>query len=372
MNIGFDAKRLFLNNTGLGNYSRFIVDSLAKYYPENHYYLFTPSVKFQKNTEPFFDKDNIHIVQPKGLFRFSILKSIWRSYFISKEEEVKQLNIYHGLSHELPANLPKHVKKILTIHDLICLRYPQFFNPIDVWIYRKKLKTACEQADKIIAISEETQKDILHFFQIDSAKIHVIYQGCNEVYFLKKTDEEKKRIQVKYRLPDDFILNVGSIEERKNVGLLVEALSSIDQAHRPHLVLIGKRTPYTQKVEQLIKKHQLADFVHILPYISFEDLPCIYQQAKLFAYSSLIEGFGIPILEAMVSEIPVLVPNGSCFKEVVGPEGRFFEQGNAHDLANQIKMLLSSDNSQLISYQNTYLKRFFEDSIQQLYQEVYL
>ncbi|MEY2793308.1 MAG: hypothetical protein RJA76_1300 [Bacteroidota bacterium] len=371
MNIGFDAKRLFLNKTGLGNYSRFVVDSLLSYYPNNQYFLYTPKTKSHKGTSQYFEGKNIHIIKPKGIFKFPFFNSIWRSLFMANDPSVENLDIFHGLSHELPVGLPKHVKKIVTVHDLIFLRFPKLFNPIDVWIYKKKLQSACQKADVIVAISEQTKNDIMTFFGIDENKIKVIYQGCNKIYFDKVSDDKKKDIKTKYQLPDNFILNVGSIEERKNVGLLVEAISKIKQDIRPHVVLIGKRTAYTNKVEELVRKYKLEEYVVILPYISFDDLSGIYQQAQLFAYTSIIEGFGIPILEAMVSEIPALVPNGSCFHEVVGPNGMYYEQGNSDDLANKIKKLLSDDNSKLIVNQNNYLQRFFEDSIQKLYREVY-
>ncbi len=371
MKIGFDAKRLFLNKTGLGNYSRFVVDSLLKYYPENTYFLYTPKTSNNHSTAHYLTQPKVKIIQPRGILSISFLKSIWRTFFISLEKSSKDLDIFHGLSHELPFRLSKKIKKIVTVHDLIFLRYSKLFNPIDVFIYKWKLKSACNRADKIIAISEQTKQDIIHFFHIEPTKIHVIYQGCNEIYFQKVDVARKKIIKQKYQLPDQFILNVGSIEERKNVGLLVEAIALIPKANRPHLVLIGKRTAYTKKVEQLIEKHSVQEYVHILPYISFEDLSGIYQQAKLFAYTSIIEGFGIPILEAMVSEIPVIVPNGSCFKEVVGEGGIFYKQGNANDLAKKIETLLLTNNSELIQYQNNYLKRFFEDSVEKLYQEVY-
>lgn len=370
MKIGFDAKRLFLNNTGLGNYSRFVVDSLLQYFPENQYFLYSPKTEKKKSTAHYYNHPQIQLIRPKGIF--TLIKSLWRTYFISFEKSIQELDIYHGLSHELPLGLPKHVKKILTVHDVIFLHFPHLFHPIDVWIYKKKLISSCKIADVIIAISEQTKQDLISFLGVDSKKIKVIYQGCNQVYFSKFSSAEQQLVKNKYHLPDKFILNVGSIEERKNVGLLVEALSIITPSKRPHVVLIGKRTNYTKHVEKLIKQFQVEEFVHILPYISFEDLPGIYQQAKLFAYTSIIEGFGIPILEAMVSEIPVLVPDGSCYKEVVGPNGKFFKQGNAKDLANNIETLISTDQTELIERQKIYAKKFFEDSIQKLYQEVYL
>ena len=371
MQIGFDAKRLFLNQTGLGNYSRFIVDSLLHLYPENNYLLFTPKTRKSAQTEHYFEHPNIQVIQPKGIWKLPILNSFWRSFLIGTTKEAQQLTIYHGLSHELPSGLPKHVKKVLTVHDVIFLRNPELFNPIDVWIYKQKLKSACRQADKIVAISLQTKHDLMDYFDVSEDKIHVIYQGCHEQFLAKKSDEELSEIKEKYHLPSHYLLNVGSIEKRKNVGILVEALAHIEEKDRPHLVLVGKKTAYIDKVNELIEQHQLKDFVHFIHQADFRDLPAIYQQAQAFTYASNIEGFGIPILEAMVSQIPVLVPNVSCFDEVVGPDGVFYKQGDISDLTEKIKKILTGDNRDLIAYQKKYSERFFENSVKKLFEEVY-
>ncbi len=371
MQIGFDAKRLFLNQTGLGNYSRFIVDSLLKHYPNEQLVLFSPKTRKNKQTEHYFTAKNVEIVNPKGFLSWPFFQSIWRSFFIGKEAQAQDLDVYHGLSHELPKGLPNHVKQVLTVHDVIFLRHPELFNPLDVWIYKQKLKSACRQADKIVAISQQTKNDLMAFFNVSEEKIHVIYQGCHQQFLVKKSEEEREHVRKKYKLPKGYLLNVGSIEKRKNVGILLEALATFDATERPHLVLVGKKTSYMDELERLIQKHHLQEFVHFIHQADFADLPAIYQQATLFTYSSVIEGFGIPILEAMVSEVPVLVPNVSCFDEVVGPAGIFYQQGDIEDLRDKIKTLLKSDNRAMIANQLAYAQRFFEDVVKKLYEEVY-
>lgn len=371
MKIGFDAKRLFLNQTGLGNYSRFIVDSLLQHYPEDQLVLFSPKTRNNNQTAQYFSAKNVTIVQPNGIFSWSFMRSVWRSFFIGRESLAQDLDVYHGLSHELPKGLPSQVKKVLTVHDVIFLRFPELFNPLDGWIYKQKLKSACRQADQIVAISQQTKKDLMEFFEVAEEKIHVIYQGCHQQFFDKKSAEEKEQVRKKYKLPEGYLLNVGSIEKRKNVGILLEALATFDAIERPHLVLVGKKTSYMNELNRLIQTYGLQDVVHFIHQADFADLPAIYQQASLFTYTSVIEGFGIPILEAMVSGVPAIVPNVSCFDEVVGPKGVFFDQGNVMDLSENIKNRLGSDNSDLIAYQKKYSERFFEDVVKKLHEEVY-
>src|SRR5687767_13212562 len=134
MNIGFEAKRFFTNNTGLGNYSRFIVRALSSYYPENDYYLYTPRDPFHNDAVHILDRPNVKVVKPSSWYNYVRATSIWRTWGISREPTIERLQAFHGLSQELPVNLPEKVKKIVTVHDLIFYRYPHFYNPIDVAI----------------------------------------------------------------------------------------------------------------------------------------------------------------------------------------------------------------------------------------------
>ncbi|MGB0930862.1 MAG: glycosyltransferase [Chitinophagales bacterium] len=185
MKIGFDAKRAFFNNTGLGNYSRTLIKSLVKYYPDNQYTLYSP-----KSIEgsPFAEMQNfknIEVKTPQTRFQKLLGGSLWRSLQLGNPIKDDQLDIYHGLSHELPRNIHRsrpQTKSIVTIHDLIFLRYPELYSKVDTLIYRQKWKHACQQADKVIAISEQTKSDTIEFLGIEANKIEVVYQSCHPVF----------------------------------------------------------------------------------------------------------------------------------------------------------------------------------------------
>src|SRR5437868_6837801 len=141
MNIGFDAKRAYHNSTGLGNYSRTLISSLADFFPEHEYYLFNPNRSSHYN---FRSMQNVHEVLPKDFFSV-LFPQAWRASYIKKDLKKKSIDVYHGLSHEIPIGIQKTgVPAIVTIHDLIHKRYPKQFNAIDVKIYNKKSRYACK------------------------------------------------------------------------------------------------------------------------------------------------------------------------------------------------------------------------------------
>ncbi|HHH52955.1 MAG TPA: glycosyltransferase family 1 protein, partial [Bacteroidetes bacterium] len=163
MRIGFDAKRLFLNYTGLGNYSRTLVSNLQRFYPQHEYHLYTTKTTRNKDTEEFFDTSKYTIHE----CHYS-LKSYWRSYSIVENLKNDGIDIYHGLSAEIPFGIDKSgIKTVVTIHDLIFKFFKKDYTLIDRMLYNMKTKYACNHADKIIAISKRTKDDILSIYGID-------------------------------------------------------------------------------------------------------------------------------------------------------------------------------------------------------------
>jgi glycosyltransferase involved in cell wall biosynthesis len=230
-------------------------------------------------------------------------------------------------------------------------------------IYRFKFRLACRNADKIIAVSECTKRDIVSFFRIPEEKITVIYQGCHPIFRQKVTDEKKSEIADKYRLPSRFILSVGSVEARKNLLLAVKALKNIPEDI--HLVAVGKSTLYQSEVEQYAEKAGLQSRVHILNNVSFEDLPTLYQSADVFVFPSFFEGFGIPIIEALSSEIPVIAATGSCLEEAGGPGSVYVNPNDDAELSERIMEILTNQElaNKMIETGKKYVKRFSEKTI---------
>ncbi|HOK37740.1 MAG: glycosyltransferase family 1 protein [Bacteroidales bacterium] len=335
MRIGFDAKRAFVNSTGLGNYSRDIIRGFNEYYPENEYFLFTT----KKETSLLENEYLKNIVFPKYVSKLG--KAFWRTLSIPSKINELNLDIYHGLSNELPLNINKSkVKKVVTIHDLIFIKFPQLYPFIDRKIYHRKFFHACKNADIIIATSEQTKLDIIRYFGINEKKIQVVYQSYNTVFDKRFNQEEKLKILKKYNLPKRYILTVGTIEKRKNTLNVVKALYyyNLDIKY----VLIGKRTPYCRKMEEYAREKGISDRIIILKNVKNEDLPLIYQNSEIFIYPSIYEGFGIPILEAFASETPVITADHGSTAEIAGTAAVQTEVHNPKAIGIAIKTLLES------------------------------
>ena len=339
MNIGFDAKRAFHNGTGLGHYSRTLIRSLAEYFPEHEYYLFNP-----KASNSFdLSGPRLHEVQPSGFFQ-KLFTSAWRSSWVKQDLKRLKIDLYHGLSHEIPVGIQDTgIKSVVTIHDLIHERHPEQYNAIDVKIYNKKFRYACAHADQVIAISEQTKRDIMAFYGTPEEKISVCYQSCNPAFGQTISEQEKERVKKQYGLPAQYFLYVGSLIERKNLLNICKALFLLRSELDIPLVVIGDGGQYKQQVKDFVNQNGLEKKVIFLSeqevarssaeFRSAAIFPAIYQSAIAMIYPSFFEGFGIPVLEALWSRLPVITSNVSCLPEAGGPGAHYVNPANADEIA---------------------------------------
>ncbi|PSL25974.1 glycosyltransferase family 4 protein [Chitinophaga ginsengisoli] len=341
MNIAFDAKRAYQNNTGLGNYSRTLISSLATYYPQHDYFLYAPKLTNMYTTDAY---PNMQPVLPeKRLHRW--FRSAWRSKYVVGELEAKGIDIYHGLSHEIPFGIDKSsVKSVVTMHDLIFERYPGQYNPIDVQTYRRKAKYACQHADKVIAISEQTKQDLIQFYKTPAEKIEVVYQSCDESFGVAHDKTRIGQMKEQYGLPASYFLYVGSIIERKNLMGILQAMLLLKAEVDLPLVILGGGSSYKNKVKAFAQKHDLSDRIIWLnekARIADTDVPVLYQGAEALIYPSIFEGFGIPILEALWSRTPVITSSGSCFGETAGDAALYINPLQPATIADAMRRVLN-------------------------------
>lgn len=340
LKIGFDAKRAFYNKSGLGNYSRNLINSIVSY-SSNTVVLFSPRingrVKFKRENE-----SKIKIISPNWIVS-TFLPSLWRSSLVVSNIKSEKIDIYHGLSHELPFGIEKSgAKTVVTVHDLIFLRYPEFYGKINVSIYKKKLVYACKVADRIVAISSQTKDDLINFLNVSPSKIDVIYQSCDVNFQKKFSEEELISVRQKYGLPEKYILYVGTVEERKNLLNIVKAFC--EKNIELPLVVIGRKTKYFHNdVVPYIEQNNVKNIV-FPNFVSNEDLPAVYQGALCFVYPSIFEGFGIPILEALTSGVPVITSKGSCFEETGGSHSLYVDPYSPEQIGDAIIRLIGDTN----------------------------
>ena len=369
LNIGIDAKRIVRNGTGLGSYGRTLVNDLAQYPLRLN--LYAPDKGRDDLRTQVEGHDNVSFLFPHSSFHFPLSKSFWRSRGIVADLKRDGIQLYHGLSGELPIGIRRSgIKSVVTIHDLIFLRHPEFYNPIDVQIYKWKFHQTIKEADHIIAISECTKRDILEYGGklVSEDNITLIYQSCAQRFNVSPDS--------KYSALDSqrYVLSVGSIEPRKNTMLALKALH-----HLPDdisLVLVGRHTAYTDKLTQYARTNGLEHRLRILHGVPDADLPALYAGAEAFVYPSVYEGFGIPIIEAIRCGLPVVACTGSCLEEAGGPDSLYVDPDDAEGMADAIRRSLkdADGRQERIQRSQDYIKRFdgkdVAGQVFQLYQQL--
>jgi glycosyltransferase involved in cell wall biosynthesis len=269
----------------------------------------------------------------------------------------------------------------VTIHDLIHERYPEFYPFIDRKIYTAKFKSACEKADVVVAISEATKQDIIEFYKIDERKIKVIYQSCHPQFYLKNLTENK--LSTNFNLPpqprelggagSQYLLYVGTVNERKNLLGLVKAIEILDKSVRIPLVVIGDGGAYFRKVKAYIHEKGLGNEIIFLKNVLFSDFPLIYRNAKALILPSFQEGFGIPIIEALWSDCPVITSVGSCFPEAAGPDSIYINPYKPNEIATAIDKVLTNEvvRERMILRGYEYVQQFHEKTIGEQWMQLY-
>lgn len=311
MVIGFDAKRAFCNATGLGNYSRMIISGLAETHPDDTFHLYTPCRKAEF-MDVFSRFHNLYINEPKH----KMAGSLWRTFGVAAAMRREPIDLYHGLSHELPRGIPSNIPTVVTIHDLAPWRCPANFPLPDRTSYRAKMRHACRRADAIVAVSSSTKADIVEILGVPEEKITVVGQSCHPRFMSPVTEADRLAVKEKYALSDCYVIAVGTIEPRKNQLTAVRAMAEVNG--KVSLVMVGHPKPYVELVVKEIRRLRLEQRVKLLHEVDSADLPALYSGALCSLYLSLYEGFGIPVLESMCCGTPVICSNRSSLPEVGG------------------------------------------------------
>ena len=371
MRIGFDAKRAYQNFTGLGNYSRDLIENLIEFYPRNEYRLFAPKENKNPRLNYLSTHKSVSSIFPETPLN-KTFKGLWRSINMEKSIIKNEIDVYHGLSNEIPRIKSHNIPYVVTIHDLIFKRYPRNYRNIDRKIYNAKFKYAVKHADLTIAISEQTKNDIVDYYDANPEKIKVIYQTCHKNFRKEYSSELLHHIKKKFNLPDQFILNVGTIETRKNLISIINAMTLMKI--KAPLVVVGKKTKYMNFINIQLKKLKFdPSQIIFLHDVSVEDLPGIYQLSSLFVYPSIFEGFGIPILEALCCGIPVITTKGGCFSEAGGKYSMYVDPLNMEELAHKMDECLtySKKREKMIIKGLLHAKRFEPETLSKELMQAY-
>jgi len=355
LRLGFDAKRVFTNFTGLGNYSRTLLRNLSYYYPDFGYFLYTPTIVRNSETKVFLNSPLFSLHHPSGVQR-----PFWQSFYLDRSLTKHKIDLFHGLANELPRALENtSIVKVVTIHDLAFKKHPEFTPLGNRLTLERRVGYAIRQADHLIVPSESTRQDVLEFFQVKPEHISVVYQTCSERFLQEKSKALLHEVSGKYALPSQYMLYVGALTPRKNLLRIVEAMTLLPESFRIPLVVVGNGRTYMKKVVRFAHRHGLHKHLKFVR-PAFEDLPAIFQNADIFVYPSRYEGFGIPVLEALFSKIPVLTSRASSLPEVAGPGAHLIDPMEPDDISQGIQQVLGNSDyqKQLVEAGYTYAQRF--------------
>lgn len=337
MIVGFEAKRAFKNKTGLGNYSRMLICGLASERKDVRSVLYASDMSGEYRGH-FTGYANISTRKPSGLGR--LFPQLWRGCGMTRLLKGDKVDLFHGLSHELPHGIPRSVKKVVTMHDLIVWRCPQYYRWIDRVIHRIKQRHACRIADAVVAISRSTRRDLIKYAHVPASKIHVVYQSCDPIFWRPVTEEEKLDVRRRYGLPKRYVVCVGTVEERKNQKAAVKALVRLPED--VHLVIVGRhRGRYVSEIKSEIRSLKIAGRVHFITNAAFEDFPALYANAEASVYVSRYEGFGIPILESLCCDTPVVASRVSSMPEAGGDAALYASPDNPGEIALHLRRIIS-------------------------------
>ncbi len=334
LRIGFDAVRAFNNKRGLGSYSRNIINLMSTQFPKNEYLLFTPRTLLD-----FDINENCRVIKPEGF-----MAQKFHKMFMTTDIMRHKVDIFHGLSHSLPDKISRlNVPTVVTMHDLIYMKNPEFHPLIDRISYSEKYTRACREADRIIAISQATKFDIVEFMEIDENKIDVVHQTCNSVFSQPIPQELIEKVQRKYALPSQFMLTVAALEKRKNIELVLRAMK--DKVDMP-FVVVGPESPYQSQLYELAQELHVNDRFKIINDIPIEEVSAFYKLASVMIYPSFSEGFGLPILEAMTVGVPVVASNLAVFHEVGDTAIEYVTPTEVDELSEVLLSILNSEEKQ--------------------------
>src|SRR5215831_7643011 len=338
MKIAIDISLAVGESAGVGSYTRGLLEGLAAIDAENKYFLYS-----------YLDLPQLlHSVFPRA-HNFSLRavklggghwELIWSEAELPPKEAMDPVDVIHSPFFNAPKE--RHGSLVVTIHDITFLRHPEFHTEANRLHCLNGTLKAALHADRIIAVSQHTKKDLVDYFSIPEDRICVIYEAPRRIYYPERDVEFVRNTLERLEIYHNFVLFVGSLEPRKNFKNLLRAYASYVQRHsgRELLVMAGAKGWLTEDISGFVAHLGLEGRVRFLGYVQESDLRVLYSAAKLFVYPSIYEGFGLPPLEAMACGAPVITSNTSALPEAVGDAAILIDPHNSEELCHAMQTVL--------------------------------
>jgi glycosyltransferase involved in cell wall biosynthesis len=373
MKVSLELQPCLKNKSGIGVYTYEIAKNLQKFNDINlcgDIFNFVNRNDIDKDLEGLNFNNNVFTLFPYGVYR-----RIW-NYVPIKYNWLfnDKADIYHFFNFIVPPRVKGKV--ITTIHDMTYELYPETMHKNNLKRLKNDIEYSVNRADKIITVSESSKKDIMKFLDVDESKIEVVYNGVEYDRFNKSyTEDEKSKVREKYNLPKNYILYMGTLEPRKNIESIIEAFEIFKREdglanQKVKLVIAGKKGWLFESIFNLVDRLNLKDEVIFTDYVDENDKPLIYNMASVFLFPSLYEGFGIPVLEAMASSVPVITSNVSSLPEVAGDAAILVAPKDIESIARQMNEILINEElkKDLVKKGHEQAKKFtWEASAQKVY-----
>ncbi len=331
LKIAFDARTLFTSRTGIARYLDGYLKALSRHYQDNEYYLLVPKKNF------YSSYNNLKVIASS----YNLPEEIWEHFVLEVICRRHTVDVLHSPNEGGPVS-SKFFKWIVTIHDLIPLKFPDLYfrNVVHEAYYYLKLKNVRNHADKILTVSKATADDIIKFLGIPASKIEVIHTPPDEI-FNQVSSQKLNEVLDKYHIRQPYLLAIGSMEPRKNLRNILLAYKKLlsERVDIPSLILFGYEWRNTSSLS-LIREVGLVKNVIYVGGVLEQDLPALYSGALAFIYPSFYEGYGLPVIEAMACGCPVITSNVSSLPEVAQDAAILVNPLNYEEIKNAILALL--------------------------------
>ncbi|MFA5644394.1 MAG: glycosyltransferase family 1 protein [Patescibacteria group bacterium] len=343
MKIGVDIRVLLDKNySGVASFTYYLLKNILKIDKHNAYSFFYNS--FKSVPVPNFPVKTIKSRYPNKIFNYFLQKVL---NYPKLDKVIGGCDVFYS-PHINFSSFSKKTKKVITIHDLSFLRYPEFFSwRKNFWHWSLNIKKNIQKMDKIIAVSQNTKNDILELLDVPEDKVEVIYPGLPDFSDLNSDNYvfNLDYLKSKYKIDRDYILYLGTIEPRKNIAGLISAYNIFrDKGNDCLLVLAGAWGWKTGEIKEIWQKSKYKADIRFISYIDHKLKPCLYKKAKIFVYPSFYEGFGFPPLEAMYFGVPVIGSNVSSLAEVLGDASILINPNKPLEIAEAMSSLWKDQN----------------------------
>lgn len=338
--LGFDARYINDQYHGIGRYAFNLIETLSRLASSAHFTIFRGN-----GSDSRFDwrmlsrRDNVEFLPGPDRLYWPTEQIAWLKLL-----EREDIHIFHSPYFVAPLLARRSLRVVVTVHDLIFDRYPEYMP--QAWArpyYRAMMKNSLRRANRIVAVSKATARDLVQYYPDADGKIAVIREGVQAEFEGNMDRVTAETVRNKYGLEKPFVMTVGVRRPHKNLGRLVRAYALLANDIEHHLVLVGPGDPrFSDEAAGEVERLKLSDRVHFLDWVPETDMPALYRVADLVVLPSMIEGFGLPALEAIAGGTVVAAAENSAYSEVLGEAGIFFDPQRETALAEAIRTGLTN------------------------------